>query len=185
MEINIYDIPEEGLDVSVTEKDDWFSNVLAEAVGVDLKSSASGSLNASISMTEGNININGSVALHIKPECDRCLEVFDSEVSVKFHQVLAPLYQNKRQQKLLKQEDVELVTEDLDFAYYEGDFFDLGDVIREQIVIAMPTKYLCNEDCKGLCQRCGKNLNEGSCDCHVDEVDPRWEGLKGFTPSGK
>jgi DUF177 domain-containing protein len=185
MEINIHDIPDEGLEISASEKDIWFAGVLAEVVGDDLKSSARGKLDVSASVTEGNINIDGSVTLSIHPTCDRCLEGFDRELSIKFHQVLAPLYQNERQQKLLKQEDVELVTEDLDFAYYEGDSFDLGDVVREQLVMAMPMKYLCRDDCKGLCQRCGKDLNGGSCDCAASEIDPRWEALKGFKGSGQ
>ncbi len=184
MEINIYDIPEEGLQISASEKDAWFADALAEAIGGGLASSVTGNFIASLTMTEGNINVAGSGTIHLRSACDRCLVEFDSDLSINFNQVLAPLYENKRQKKLMEEEEVELSVKDLDFAYYEGDSLDLSDMVREQIAMAMPVKYLCREDCKGLCQRCGQNFNEGSCDCRRAEIDPRWEALKGIKVKG-
>lgn len=55
---------------------------------------------------------------------------------------------------------------------------DLDELMRADILLELPTKFLCKEDCKGLCPVCGKNLNEGSCDCNLHQIDPRLEVLK-------
>ena len=55
---------------------------------------------------------------------------------------------------------------------------DLDELIRTDILLELPTKFLCKEDCKGLCPTCGKNLNEGACNCQTHQIDPRLEVLK-------
>jgi len=59
----------------------------------------------------------------------------------------------------------------------KGDIIDLTENIREHIIIALPMKQLCAEECKGLCPRCGKDLNVAGCDCSKKIVDPRFGGL--------
>jgi uncharacterized protein len=58
---------------------------------------------------------------------------------------------------------------------------DLGEAIREEMILAAPTFVLCREDCKGLCPRCGADLNEGPCGCVDDDRDPRWDALRALT----
>ena len=53
---------------------------------------------------------------------------------------------------------------------------NLDELVEEDVNLALPTKYLCNDECKGLCPMCGRNLNEGQCDCKAP-VDPRMEAL--------
>ena len=60
----------------------------------------------------------------------------------------------------------------------EGDSFELDEIIREQLILNMETTVLCREDCKGLCTKCGRNLNEGECGCDRTETDPRLAKLK-------
>lgn len=60
-----------------------------------------------------------------------------------------------------------------DIYVVEGETFDLDGIIREELILNMDMTVLCSEDCKGLCPRCGKNLNEGDCGCGRTEVDPR------------
>lgn len=55
---------------------------------------------------------------------------------------------------------------------------DIGQDVRDAISLAIPAKHLCREDCKGLCARCGKNLNEEKCQCDLNTIDPRWDALK-------
>ena len=57
---------------------------------------------------------------------------------------------------------------------------DISDDIRQMILLSIPLKLLCNEDCKGLCPKCGKNRNNEQCDCREDQADPRWQGLAGL-----
>lgn len=68
--------------------------------------------------------------------------------------------------------------ETVDEEVYDGKEIDLGEAIREQILLALPPAPVCREDCKGLCATCGKDLNEGECGCSRAVHDPRWDALK-------
>ncbi len=99
--------------------------------------------------------------------CDRCAEQFIKSISCSFRKVY--------------------VTRDTDAAGFNGDeievlspdtnIIDLSDGVREALMLAIPLKNLCREDCAGLCVRCGKNLNIGQCDCAPAPPDSRWEAL--------
>ena len=65
-----------------------------------------------------------------------------------------------------------------EIGYYQGDGLLLEDVLREQVLLALPLKVTCREDCKGLCVHCGQNLNEGQCSCSTAIEDPRWTALR-------
>ena len=67
---------------------------------------------------------------------------------------------------------------DYDLRVIEGDELDLDELIYSDIILLTPTKFLCKEDCKGLCPTCGKNLNEGDCACAKQQTDPRLEALR-------
>lgn len=60
----------------------------------------------------------------------------------------------------------------------DQDFIDISNDVREYAMLAIPMKNLCKEDCKGLCPRCGKDLNTEQCSCETEKVDPRWLALK-------
>lgn len=61
---------------------------------------------------------------------------------------------------------------------YEGNTIDLAEGLAQNVILAMPMKQTCREDCRGFCPRCGKNLNEGDCDCREERVDPRLDSLR-------
>lgn len=67
----------------------------------------------------------------------------------------------------------ELDSENLSVAYYEGDRIDLGEEVRQSIILALPMKPVCREDCLGLCSHCGRNLNKEKCGCKEEEIDER------------
>jgi uncharacterized protein len=71
------------------------------------------------------------------------------------------------------------VTEaEAEIGYYQGEGLLLEEALREQVLLALPLKAVCREDCKGLCPHCGKNLNEGQCSCAEPVDDLRWSALK-------
>lgn len=74
------------------------------------------------------------------------------------------------------QDDGEAVDEDI--ILFSGTKIDLSDIVQNGFFMNMSGKYLCSEDCKGLCSKCGKNLNLGDCGCEDDDIDPRWEVLR-------
>lgn len=65
-----------------------------------------------------------------------------------------------------------------DYALIEDGFLEIDDELLGQLEMEFPSRFLCSEDCLGLCQRCGKNLNEGDCGCPAHEPDPRLAPLK-------
>ena len=67
-----------------------------------------------------------------------------------------------------------------EIGYYQGDSLALEDVLREQVLLSLPVKTLCEPECKGLCPRCGANRNNQPCSCEVGPSDPRWTALAGL-----
>jgi len=83
-----------------------------------------------------------------------------------------------RDEGLGQDEDVELAEEDLISATYEGDEIDFTREITEQVILAIPFKPLCSEDCKGLCSNCGAELNISNCACSQDNMNLQFNALK-------
>lgn len=74
------------------------------------------------------------------------------------------------------------ITEDeTEIGYYGKNGLELEDVVREQVLLTLPGRTLCKDDCKGLCAHCGQNLNDGTCNCAHTVTDPRWNALSGLT----
>ena len=72
-------------------------------------------------------------------------------------------------------------TPETEIGYYENGGLALEDVLREQVLLSLPARTLCQPDCKGLCPRCGQNRNETACSCETGPSDPRWEALAGLS----
>ncbi|MDO8527967.1 MAG: DUF177 domain-containing protein [Deltaproteobacteria bacterium] len=181
MEIIIRDIPEEGQDLHFdSQSEGWFRELMTDAFLDLYKKGDKASVNLHLLRTGPNVDCRGVLQSDYHPTCCRCLEVFEARLDIPFHLTLAPLYESDRQLKTESEDEDDLVMEDLEFAYYEGDRFNLGNVLREQIILAIPMQPLCFDACRGLCQRCGVDLNKNPCDCKREEEDPRWETLKAF-----
>jgi uncharacterized protein len=71
-------------------------------------------------------------------------------------------------------------TSETEIGYYNGDGLSLEDVLREQVLLSLPERTLCQVDCKGLCPSCGQNLNTEACTCTTAKADPRWDALSGL-----
>ena len=99
---------------------------------------------------------------YVRP-CDRCLETVDRVMSYKFNHKLA----------------VELNNDDSDDYIQAPDFkIDIDELVTTDIILQLPSKYLCSEGCRGLCPSCGQNLNNGDCGCNDKQIDSRLEQLK-------
>ena len=121
---------------------------------------------------DGEKAIAVRITFKYKEPCSRCLEP-------SIHKMKSTLTGNLVEGK----EDVDSKDESFDEKlYYENDQLDLKDYILNQVIASLPMKSLCDEDCKGLCDLCGVDLNKNTCDCVQDEVDPRLEKLKNFFP---
>ena len=121
------------------------------------------------------IRVQGKLAGPMEADCDRCLEPVRWTIGADFRLLYRPATE------LTAVEDVEIDAEDAEVGFYEGDGLDVKDVVREQIVLSMPARRICREDCLGLCPVCGKNRNQAGCDCQVMRVDNRMAGLANLT----
>jgi uncharacterized protein len=75
-------------------------------------------------------------------------------------------------------EVAELTEAEMSVAVFDGEGLDVDEIVKEQILLAVPTRMLCREDCKGICPECGIDRNTGECSCGADNIDPRWAALK-------
>ncbi len=114
--------------------------------------------------TAGVLVMTGQIQTTIHGICDRCTSPFEREIVFPIDVVLVT--------ELADEEN-----EDEWVFPLEGDSADLDDIVRTVFVLNLDSKLLCKEDCKGLCHRCGKNLNDGPCNCQK-ELDPRFAALK-------
>ena len=114
--------------------------------------------------TAGVLVMTGEITTCIHGTCDRCASPFDREMNLPINVVLVTEMANEE-------------NEDEWVFPLEGDSADLDDIVRTVFVLNLDSKLLCKEDCAGLCHRCGKNLNEGPCNCQK-ELDPRFAALK-------
>ncbi len=138
-----------------------------------------GRLRCHIELAEGEtVHVRGHLSAGLEPECGRCLERY----RVAFEQELDLFYLPRPVQNVQEpeEEDVELSDRDVVVGYHDGQRLDLGEVVREQLFLALPLKRLCRPDCRGLCPSCGKNLNAGSCACPPPQQpeDPRLAPLR-------
>lgn len=112
------------------------------------------------------LELKATVSGEFKTECARCLKELGLSLSFDFCETLA--------------QDGENVTDKDSVIIFSGYEIDISDIIESNVLLNLSSKYICSEDCRGICQKCGANLNETSCSCTDDEIDPRWEKLKNF-----
>ena len=113
-----------------------------------------------------DVFFHGSLRGQVVGTCARCLEEYAFGLDHPFVFVLEP-------RAVAPSESARLSSDDLALSYYEGDEIDLTPLVHEQIILALPTRPLCGESCRGLCPRCGANLNAGACGCPAAPPDPR------------
>lgn len=118
-------------------------------------------------------NVNGEYLVNVdinytyKTQCDRCLKAITKETSTTLSGKLV-------------QEDLDEFEEYEDLIYCKNGYLDLEKYISMEIISSLPMKSLCDDECKGICPNCGKDLNDGECDCKDEDIDPRFEKLKDF-----
>ena len=109
---------------------------------------------------EPDYYLRGSMRFTIEQNCARCAEGFVMPVNHTFHVAMAHLTHGKSRSPELMEE-----SEELDINFFEGNEIDLSPVIEEQFFLSLPYQSVCQEDCKGICQQCGKNRNIAKCTC--------------------
>ncbi len=121
---------------------------------------------------EDALHVVGRLAVGLRLECGRCLDLFDFTIGPHLDLYFLPQAGGE-----VEEEEVELKERELVIGSYRGGRLDLGEVFREQLFLALPLKRLCREDCRGLCPNCGINWNQGSCECRPEVADLPFSGL--------
>ena len=129
-------------------------------------------LNGEMFDRDGKVHIDGTISTNISLDCTRCLEPVAQHLEFSFDDIFVDAEHES------DDDEAELTVEELDESLVIGGSIDLAEVVREQILLALPEQVFCNEDCKGLCPKCGGNRNLIDCNCDQQEIDPRWAALK-------
>ncbi|GAQ95740.1 hypothetical protein TAGGR_3216 [Thermodesulfovibrio aggregans] len=162
MKIEVFDIPEEGLDIELEET--------PKIEGVKINKSFKAILR--IEKKGAEVFIKGIVSGEVELQCSRCLKEYTHPIKTLVEVSYHPL------EELNREELIELKKDEMDVDFYREGLIDTDDIIRDQILLNIPMKPLCSETCKGLCPVCGTDLNEFECRCEVKEIDPRMAVLQ-------
>ena len=123
---------------------------------------------------EGKAHVRGTINADVSFDCTRCLEPVEKHIDVSFDDVFVDASEEP------DVDETEVGVDQLNESLVPGGKIDMAEVVREQILLAIPDQVFCKEDCKGLCPKCGANRNLIDCKCADDEIDPRWAALKGL-----
>lgn len=135
-----------------------------EFEGDIIKPISSCSVVGRISADSDILILNAEVKVDLEMICSRCLDTFIYPIDIDIEE---------RFTTNSKSEDEEAVV-------VLDDVLDISEVVETSIISTLPIKRVCKDDCKGLCQECGCNLNFNTCSCNKEDVDIRFEALKGF-----
>ena len=162
MRFIVSDIPEEGLSHDFDLPVDLKGDEHQELAHAEIKVRRSGD----------RIFCDGRARMSTLLECSRCLIEYTSDLNVVFNEVYLPAPET------FEEDEYELTLMASGSAYYSNDEIDFDGLITEQLLLALPMKPLCKEDCRGICSKCGEDLNNNLCGCKNDGIDPRWLPLK-------
>lgn len=124
-----------------------------------------------VSRIEKGYALDARIAYSGELECSRCLAPYPFAVDEAFSIVLCPRGPQG-------EDEIALEKGDLDVSFYDDPVVPVAPLVEERIQLQVPMKPLCREECKGLCPRCGQDLNVGACGCATAAADPRWEALR-------
>jgi uncharacterized protein len=124
--------------------------------------------------TGTDLAFGGRVAARLEVECNRCLERFVLPVEADVEAVVSV----STVHALLAGERASMET-DME-AVFSTDGADIGELVRQSLIVSLPMRAICSEDCPGLCPICGRKRTTEGCECDEPAADPRWEALAGW-----
>ncbi|MGI9533478.1 MAG: YceD family protein [Thermodesulfobacteriota bacterium] len=169
MLIRIDDITDGGLQIKTQKSAGWVTNI-PEIVNETKELSLNKDIDIDCIVTKvlKEICVNGLIQFGIVIQCSRCLKDVDLDLKTDINLTLTPI------------DEVEDKTGGNDNEFYEGESIDLSNYFREHIAMNIPNKVVCKESCKGLCSKCGIDLNDKECSCEKGLGDSAFAVLKGI-----
>lgn len=167
MKVRVSDINEDGLRIETFENAEWLVNVPELSDGdKNTKLTSRFDIDLQLNKVLREVTVSGNVQFSIEAPCSRCLKTVKLDLKPEVNLVLTP-------KQSTREED-----DDINHETYAGDEVDISDYLREHIAMSLPFKVVCSENCKGLCPSCGINLNDETCECDNQRIDPRLAVLK-------
>ncbi|KEH97944.1 YceD family protein [Clostridium massiliodielmoense] len=150
-------VTEKKVDVSFEGKDIIFE-------GEEISFMEPVNIKGTFKLTDRLVNFQGTLSTNLSLTCSRCLEKFNYPLEIEVNEEFSKQGNDK----------------DNDIIIINSDRVDFEPIIETNIILSLPMKRLCSEDCKGLCLDCGTNLNHSKCDCKENDIDPRLAQLRDF-----
>lgn len=162
MKVVVAQIPEEGMDLDFYKDKKWLVEGLAS--DDELKEFIDSGLECkcNLRMLKDQIMITGQISTRLKAECSRCGRAFENTVRTNMNMTCIPDNRSKAQR------GQDYMDGDVGMNYYHGPTLDVATIAREQFFLTIPMRFLCSEDCKGVCTSCGGNLNDQECTCSTN-----------------
>jgi len=165
VKIPVDDIKTFPSEIHFTEEVDELNRLLAEDSDAEYRLTVPLQVNVTHLRSGEELLFSGTIRGELIGQCARCLEEYPLTLEREFSVILSP-------QRALGRER-ELSHEELSASFYSGDMIDLSALMREETLLALPSRPLCREECRGLCAQCGTNLNLETCSCQPAWRDPR------------
>jgi uncharacterized protein len=124
--------------------------------------------------SDGQVRVQGRYTVDMEAQCDRCLARTRHPLDAGFDLFYRPA------SDVPSEAEVEIDGGEAEIGFYEGGGLELEDILREQVLLALPMQRVCKETCKGICPVCGRNRNEAACDCRVENARDQWAALRDF-----
>lgn len=124
------------------------------------------------------VEVAGKVETAARFQCGGCLQDYEAALCAHFEVTYARHLPKIEEAEV--GDEVEVTAEDLGVVLFQGDEIELDEAVQEQIAMILPVRRRCRESCKGLCSRCGTDLNQGECGCDRGNINLKFAALKDF-----
>jgi uncharacterized protein len=171
VKLRIDDITGEAKEISFTEPESDINRILEKGPLTEFRVEEPIRVDVSYYRAGTELFFEGDLQASTTAICARCAEEFAAPSGRDFRFILAPKSVGFADEKDIRDEDLE-------FSLYDGDQIDLSPLIREQFLLSLPTRPLCSDDCRGLCPKCGVNLNHTQCECSEETGHPGFAALR-------
>lgn len=184
MVVSVDQIREGGLSLDQRLSETFLTHTLADVKDTGFRPLGAAELHVTLRKTGSGVLVQGATEVAVRTPCKRCLADVPLAVPISFTLNLVPASRPATQSGAAAGDEEHgerggsFDPGRVDEEVFNGKTIDLDPIVREQVLLALPMQAVCRENCQGLCGMCGQNLNESTCSCASERVDPRLAGLK-------
>jgi uncharacterized protein len=174
LKVRLEDIPPEGREETFIREEDWLDERLSGEKTRVFRFRGPITVRLHLLRSGDMVVVRSRIEVPMDWTCARCLDPYSQDLMSQITTTFKP------RPSTPWPEEMELTRDEVETEYYDGDELNVTGLVQDQILLSFPAKSLCSNDCRGLCPRCGINLNRGACDCQEKTADPRFAALKTY-----